>query len=97
MTFSASSPASRAFRLALLQQALVFPLVGGLILDGGRLLQVCVFAIVAFWGGVLVLHLRRRGHYTKLDLFLFRWGFLLLCVISFFLANWIWKLRRYPL
>lgn len=94
MTTATVNPASDALRFALLQQVLLLPLAA-LILDGGGILLVTFFALSAYWGCVFLVWLRRRGSYTKFDLFIFRWGFFVLCVVSFFVARWIWSLRGY--
>ena len=89
-----TSPASDALKLAILQQVAVMILAAG-IMDGGGIFLVAFFALFAYWGGVLLIRARRPHGFTKTDLFLFRWGYFLLCVVSFFLAQFIWKLRGY--
>ena len=64
-----------------------------MILDGGGIAQVCFYAFVAFWTGVLVLCFRRRGALSRVDLLLIRYGYILVCVISFFITRWIWDWR----
>ena len=63
-----------------------------MILDGGVVAEVCLFAAAAFWAGVALIWFRRRIP-TKLDLILIEGGYIVLCVIAFFLARWIWDLR----
>ena len=94
MSAASTSPASEALKLGVFEQVLLLPLAG-MILDGGGIFLVALFALAGYWGGVLVIRLRRRGLYTKLDLALFRWGFFVLCAISFFLARLIWGFRGY--
>ena len=89
------SAASDALKLAVLQQVPVLFLTAG-ILDGGGVFLLALFALVAFWAGVFLIRARRVIGFTKTDLFLFRWGYVPLCVISFVLARFIWKLRGYP-
>lgn len=79
--------------------ALVFQmpilLLSSLVLDGGGIAQVCFFALVAFWVGVGVLHIRRRGALSRVDLWLIRWGYILACIISFFVTRLVWAWRGY--
>src|SRR5438876_788619 len=89
-----SSPEREALKLACLEQAIILPMAA-LILDGGGIFLISLFAFVSFWGGVFLVRHHHARTLTKLDLFLFRWGYFLLCVASFFLAQWIWKLRGY--
>jgi hypothetical protein len=69
--------------------------LASMVLDGGAIAQVCFYALVAFWVGVVVLHFRRRGVLSRVDLLLIRWGYILACIISFFITRWIWQLRGY--
>jgi hypothetical protein len=94
MSTARTNPVSDALNLGILEQSVLLPLAG-MILDGGGILLVAFFALAAYWGAVLLIRLRRRGFYTKLDLAFFRWGFFIVCVTSFFLARWIWRLRGY--
>ena len=89
-----TSPASDALKLAVLQQVAVIILAAG-IMDGGGMFLVALFALIAYWGGVWLISARRPHGFTKTDLFLFRWGFFMLCVVSYFLAQFIWKFRGY--
>lgn len=79
--------------------ALVFQMpilvLSSMVLDFGGIAQVCFYALVAFWGGVAVLHVRRSGSLSRVDLLLIRYGYILACVISFFVTRWIWHLRGY--
>jgi hypothetical protein len=74
------------------QQLIILLLAGG-ILDGGVILELCIFAAVAFWIGVAVIWFRRRSNPTRLDLLAIEAGYVVLCVISFFLSYWIWSRR----
>lgn len=79
--------------------ALVFQMpiliLASMVLDGGGIAQVCFYALVAFWVGVVVLYVRRRGVLSKVDLFLIRWGYIVVCIISFFITRLVWGLRGY--
>jgi hypothetical protein len=79
---------------AFVQQAVILVLAG-MILDGGLIAQMCFYAFAAFWGGVAVILFRRRQSPTKLDLVLVRGGYLLVCIISFFLTQAIWHWRGF--
>jgi hypothetical protein len=78
---------------------LLFPLVqicaamvlGAMVLDGGECFQRVCYALAAYVGGLLLMVLRKET-LTKVDEFLIRWGFVLLCVI-FFLSMTIWSVR----
>lgn len=69
--------------------------MASMVLDGGGIAQVCFYALVAFWGGVVVLHFHRRGALSRVDLLLIRYGYILLCIISFFITRLIWHWRGY--
>jgi len=79
--------------------ALVFQMpilvLSSMVLDGGGIAQVCFYAFVAFWCGVLVLRFHRRGALTRVDLFLIRYGYILVCVASFFITRLIWQWRGF--
>ena len=79
------------FEALALQSAVV--LLSGLALDFGQARQICGFALLAFWGGALVLILRRRLDPTPLDLSLLRIGYLLVLILTAFFAPVIWHLR----
>ena len=64
-----------------------------MILDGGVIRQVCLFAFGAFWVGVAIIWFRRGPALTKLDLLIVEAGTVPLCVASFFLTYGIWNLR----
>ena len=82
----------QAFGSAGAQQLIIF-LVAAMILDGGLLLEVCLFAAASFWVGAAVIWFRRRGTPTTLDLLLIEAGNVPLCVLGFFLSYWIWSRR----
>ncbi len=70
-------------------------ILAAMILDGGGIGQVCLFALLGFWGGVFVLRARSRGTLTRVDLMLIRGGYILVCIISFFVTRLVWALRGY--
>ena len=79
---------------ALATQSVVLVLAS-MILDGGGIAQVCFYAFAAFWGGVLVLRLHRRDALSNVDLLLIRYGYILVCIVSFFITRWIWHWRGF--
>ncbi len=76
------------------QQTIVM-ILAGMVLDNGYVFQSCAYAFVAFWSGVAVLSFRRKKPYTRVDIRLFRYGSIPLCIMSLFLTRWIWHLRGY--
>lgn len=88
----ARTPLPDAILFSLVQQAVV-GILGCLILDGGALLQSCLYAIAAYWIGFALIWFRRGAAVTKTDVFLVRWGVLILCVASFFVTGLVWRLR----
>jgi hypothetical protein len=90
-----ATPLPGAVTFALVQQAAVI-FLSLLVLDGGVMAQVCLYAFVAFWGGTGLLIARRgAAALSRLDLGLIRGGYVPVCIISFFLTHWIWSLRGY--
>jgi hypothetical protein len=90
----AQSPLRNAMYSAYIQQAIVM-ILAAMVPGGGRIVQVCAYAILAFWGGVFTLCVRSRWVVTKVDLILIRGGYILVCVISYFVTRWFWHLRGY--
>ena len=88
------NPVRDALKLSLIQQAVAF-VFSALVLDGGGLFLVIIFALAAFWTGVAMVWSRRGRPISRFDVFLLKWGFFPLCIFSFFLARWIWILRGY--
>lgn len=91
----ASSPHKPAIKSALLQQVIILILAAS-ILDGGDLFSICLIALVAFWAGVILIRRRRPQTPTRIDLFMIRGSYIPLCVITFFLVDWFWRLRGLP-
>jgi len=91
---TAGSTLREAVRFALLQQAIILVLAS-MILDGGRFAQTCAYGVAGFWGGFMVLRMRRQNAPAKLDIALVRFGSIPACALSFFLTSWIWRLRGY--
>ena len=89
-----TTPLPVAIISALVQQCLVIVL-SLMILDGGVIAQICLHAFAGFWGGAGLLIVRRGAAMNRLDLALIRFGFIPVCIMSFFLSHWIWGLRGY--
>jgi hypothetical protein len=72
---------------------IVVGILSWLMLDGGMTAQICGIALVAFWGGAVVLIWRHPQSPTKTDIVLVRFGFLPIVVAAFFLSQFIWHPR----
>jgi len=90
----AETPLSGAMVSAIVQQSVIM-ILASMILDGGGIAQVCLYALLAFWSGVAVLRIRSKGPPSKVDLALVRGGFILVCLLSFFITRLIWRLRGF--
>ena len=77
-------------------QVVIASVLSAMVLDGGVCAQIVAFAAVSYAAGLLMMA-PRRDTLTPVDEFLIRWGFVTLCVISFFLSQSIWSLREYAL
>src|SRR5215467_3298335 len=89
-----TTPLPRAVNCALVQQAIII-FLSALILDGGVIAQICMYALAGYWGGAILLVFRRGAALSHSDLALIRWGYIPVCVISFLLTYWIWWMRGY--
>ena len=65
-----------------------------MILDGGECIQIVCTAMIAYFAGLALMILLRKEKLTPIDEFLVRWGFLILCVISFVISMTILSARR---
>src|SRR4051812_11976459 len=93
---SYSLPISASYRKPVFEAVVLQVLVGlfsALILDGGTTARICGIALVAFWGGAVVLIWRRPHSPTRRDIELLRFGYLPLVVIAFLLVHFIWTMR----
>jgi hypothetical protein len=88
----AHSPFKAAIKVALAQQIPIL-LLSSCILDGGDIFMICLIPFFAFWVGVCLIRSRRPLTPTKFDLFLIQWSYAPLCLISFWLVHWFWKVR----
>ena len=64
-----------------------------MVLDMGETGYASVYAMAAFWVGVLLIILRRPHSPTKSDLHVIRFGSLVVVIAAQFLARWIWAMR----
>lgn len=91
-----SLPISPSYRKPVFEAVALQALLGllsALILDGGTTARICGIALVAFWGGAVVLIGRRPQSPTRTDIELLRFGYLPLVVIAFVLVHFIWTVR----
>ena len=86
-------PLRRSLLFAGAQQFVVLFLAGAVVLDGGTVLLMFLYAFAAHWVGVGILVARRRSKLGKLDRVFVEWGFPDLCVLSLVLAPVVWRLR----
>jgi hypothetical protein len=82
----------RPLRDGLILQSVLLVL-SGLLLDGGLTAEINLIAWAAFWGGILVLLVRRPEMPTRFDLWVLRWGYLPLLVVVQIVARWVWHWR----
>jgi hypothetical protein len=76
-------------------QVIIASVLSVLVIDMGEYSHAIAFAAVGYVVGLLMMTPRREA-LTLADEFLIRWGFVMLCVISLFLSQFIWSLRGYP-
>ena len=91
----APSPYKESLKAAIIQQGIVLLLAAG-ILDGGDVFAICLIAVVAFWVGVWLVRRHRPTAPSRLDLVFIHWGYMPLCVMTFFLVHCFWRLRGLP-
>ena len=64
-----------------------------ILLDGGNVLEVWMFCMLAFWVGVILMKYHRPLNPTFADLLLIRWGFIPLHVVAYIAAMTVWHWR----
>ena len=87
-------PIAEDYRRAIFSSLILQVILGFLammVLDGGRIAHTTGIAVLAFWAGAAVIILRRPKSPTEWDLFLVRFGFLPLLIMTFALAEWVWS------
>jgi hypothetical protein len=90
---TAPTEVKRSLFLYPLLQVTIASMLAAMILDGGESAHVVACASLGYVGG-LALMASRRHALTKTDELLIRWGFPILCVLSFFVTQLVWVLRR---
>jgi predicted membrane channel-forming protein YqfA (hemolysin III family) len=73
-------------RPAIAQSIIAF-LLAGMVLDYGVILRQTIFTLAIFWAGVLGLTVRRNENPTRLDIFVVRWGLLILLPFSLLITD----------
>ena len=97
MLFSlATSPYKDSIKFALVQQITILLLSAG-VLDGGDMFSICLIPFLAFWTCVFLIRLRRPETPSRFDLLFIKWSYIPLCVATFFLVHWFWRLRGFRL
>ena len=87
------SPAfGNAFAEAIVIQLLVVVFTS-ILLGGATIAQVCMFALLAYWVGAILIVCRRPRSPTETDIQLIRFGYLPLCGIAFIMSTFIWLIR----
>jgi hypothetical protein len=95
---SHSLPISPHYRKAVFEAVALQVIIGIfslMILDGGECAQICGAAILAFWGGVIVLIWRHPQSPTYTDIRLIRFGYLPAVVIAFVVIHLVWSARGF--
>ena len=59
-----------------------FLLVASIVLDDGSMLAMMSIAAAAYWLAVAIIRIRRRGSAAITDRLYFRWGFLVMVVLT---------------
>ena len=79
---------------SLVQQAIVMVLAS-MLLDGGVVARIVIYAIAAYWTGFVIAYALRHHHWTAADRILARWGFLILCPVSGFVTGLVWRIKGF--
>jgi hypothetical protein len=66
--------------------------VAAMVNDGGALLEIWWRAVATYWGGFIVVLVRRPDIPTRGDLFAIEWGVLCLFVITPVVSGVVWQL-----
>lgn len=85
-----SSAYGRPMITALIQQGVVL-ILGALMLDMGLTFHIAILAVIAFWLAVGIVVARRPAAPTCRDLFVVRYGFLLVFVAILVVAPFVWE------
>ena len=87
------SPAYRGALGLVATQQILLGILAGMVLDGGALGFLYLYALVAFWAGFFMMLVRRPRNPTRTDVFFIKWGTFMLFLISIVMAPVIWKIR----
>jgi hypothetical protein len=87
------SPEYRGTLKLILIEQIPLGLLAGMIMDGGGVAVIFLYALAGFWAGFAMIVLRRPMNPTKTDLFMIKWGTFALFAISFAMASVIWRWR----
>jgi hypothetical protein len=68
-------------------------LMSAMILDGGQCAQYMFVSMVAFWGAVIVLILRRRWNPSIIDILYIKWGIFPVLLSVPFIMGYVWHIR----
>jgi len=93
-TMRTTLPISASYRRAIFDALVLQVVLGALsmmLLDGGRVAHTRGIAVLAFWSGAALVIIRRPTAPMPTDLFLIRFGFLPLLIVTFALAEWVWS------
>ncbi|MGV3771400.1 MAG: hypothetical protein ACO1QB_00760 [Verrucomicrobiales bacterium] len=77
------------------QQALTLAFAS-MILDGGNCFRVCLIALIAFWAAAIIIIFRKKPP-SPIDRAFIRTAYVPICVIAFFLARFIWRMRGFSI
>ncbi len=72
---------------------IIVGIVGLLNLDGGVMAQISGIALVAFWGGVVVLIWRHPQSPSRFDTAFIKFGYLPMILAAYYMVGWIWHMR----
>ena len=89
MNVPVSDSYRRSLWIALALQGAIGAL-SALMLDFGMMARCSLIALLAFWGGTLMVLLRRPRNPTRIDLWLIRWGYLPLVITVQVVARSVW-------
>ena len=91
------SPSYRSAIFDAVKLQVVLGILSLMILDGGDSAHICGAALLAFWGGAVVLIWRHPLTPTTTDLQLIRFGYLAVLVISFAVIELVWVKRGFSI
>lgn len=87
--FESVSKLSRPFRIAIVCQLLTVAFAS-LLLDGGRMLHICLLAIPAYWALAALIAYRRSESPTRIDLAAIGYGYLAIVAAVWAIGPYYW-------